>query len=98
MFNLLFVGSEWVLEDTIHLKNIHLPRIQLDPSLDLSYLYDHTFFTKKQKLQSTFIKAISAEDLDSRSPLRNGDHSGAQENGSSLVKTGAGEHNTFLVQ
>lgn len=43
-------GSEWVLEDTIHLKNIHLPRIQLDRSLDLSYLYDSRTLQKKQRL------------------------------------------------
>ncbi|KYM98277.1 DmX-like protein 2 [Cyphomyrmex costatus] len=28
-------GSEWILEDTIHLKNIHLPRIPVDQHLDL---------------------------------------------------------------
>ncbi|GLH09345.1 Rabconnectin, partial [Gryllus bimaculatus] len=33
-------GSEWVLEDTIHLKNIHLPRMQLHPQLDLSVLHE----------------------------------------------------------
>uniref|UniRef100_A0A0A9WH85 DmX-like protein 2 n=1 Tax=Lygus hesperus TaxID=30085 RepID=A0A0A9WH85_LYGHE len=80
-------GAEWVLEDTIYLKNIHLPRIQLDPHLDLSYLNDHNFFSKKQKIQNTFMKAISSEDLDSRSPMRNGDLNGMAENGSSLAKT-----------
>nr|XP_018898945.1 PREDICTED: dmX-like protein 2 isoform X2 [Bemisia tabaci] len=79
-------GSEWVLEDTIHLKNIHLPRMQVDPSLDLSYLYDSTFLSKKQKLQSSFIKAISSEELDSRTHTRNGDYLGDNN----LVKTGAG--------
>lgn len=44
-------GSEWVLEDTIHLKNIYLPKIEVDPHLDLSYLYDHKSLVKKQKLQ-----------------------------------------------
>lgn len=44
-------GSEWVLEDTIHLKNIHLPTIQVDPHLDLSYLYDQKSLAKKQRLQ-----------------------------------------------
>ncbi|XP_073977920.1 rabconnectin-3 alpha isoform X3 [Rhodnius prolixus] len=83
-------GSEWVLEDTIYLKNIHLPRIQIDPSLDLSYLYDHTFFTKKQRLQTHFIKAISSEELDSRSPLRNGEIGSTDNGGNNLVKTGAG--------
>lgn len=44
-------GSEWVLEDTIHLKNIHLPTVQVDPHLDLSYLYDQKSLAKKQRLQ-----------------------------------------------
>lgn len=43
-------GSEWVLEDTIHLKNIHLPRITLDKSLDLSYLHDSRTLHKKQRI------------------------------------------------
>ncbi|KYN36646.1 DmX-like protein 2 [Trachymyrmex septentrionalis] len=43
-------GSEWILEDTIHLKNIHLPRIPVDQHLDLSYLYDSRFLQKKQRL------------------------------------------------
>uniref|UniRef100_A0A1B6CLX3 RAVE complex protein Rav1 C-terminal domain-containing protein n=1 Tax=Clastoptera arizonana TaxID=38151 RepID=A0A1B6CLX3_9HEMI len=80
-------GSEWVLEDTIHLKNISLPRIQVDPSVDLSYLYDQTFLTKKQRFQNNFIKAISQEDLDARSP-RNGEHNGTSES-NNLVKSGA---------
>nr|CAD7261949.1 unnamed protein product [Timema shepardi] len=62
-------GSEWVLEDTIHLKNIHLPRIQVDPHLDLSYLYDSRFLQKKQRLNH-LIQALSSEDV--RSP-KNGD-------------------------
>jgi hypothetical protein len=44
-------GSEWILEDTIHLKNIHLPKIEVDQHLDLSYLYDHKSLAKKQRLQ-----------------------------------------------
>jgi hypothetical protein len=84
------------LEDTIHLKNIHLPRIQVDPSLDLSYLYDHNFLSKKQRFQSTFMKAISNEELDSRSPLRNNEHNNGSDNGNNLVKTGAGEFNQLL--
>lgn len=43
-------GSEWLLEDTIHLRNIHLPRVRVDPNLDLSYLYDTRFLQKKQKV------------------------------------------------
>uniref|UniRef100_A0A8D8YBH7 DmX-like protein 1 n=1 Tax=Cacopsylla melanoneura TaxID=428564 RepID=A0A8D8YBH7_9HEMI len=56
-------GSEWVLEDTLHLKNIHLPRVQLDQNLDLSFMQDPTFLSKKQRLQTSFMKAISSEDI-----------------------------------
>lgn len=82
------IGSEWVLEDTIYLKNIHLPRLQIDPNLDLSYFNSQSFLTKKQRLQTSFMKAISSEDLDSRSQPRNGEHhyNGVSDN--NLVKTG----------
>ncbi|KAF5272292.1 hypothetical protein FQR65_LT04949 [Abscondita terminalis] len=43
-------GTEWVLEDIIHLKNIHLPRITIDRHLDLSYLYDSKTLKKKQRI------------------------------------------------
>ncbi|XP_055600709.1 dmX-like protein 2 isoform X2 [Uranotaenia lowii] len=62
-------GSEWVLEDTIHLKNIHLPRIQVDPHLDLSYLYDNKTLQKKQRLNQ-MLQTLSHEDTRS---TRNGD-------------------------
>lgn len=55
-------GSEWVLEDTIHLKNIHLPRIQVDPHLDLTYLYDQKSLMKKQRLQQV-LHPYSHDDL-----------------------------------
>ncbi|KAL7295893.1 hypothetical protein TKK_0010937 [Trichogramma kaykai] len=61
-------GSEWVLEDTIHLKNIHLPRIQVDQHLDLSYLYDSRYLQKKQRLTQV-LQTLSHEDV--RTP-RNG--------------------------
>lgn len=76
-------GSEWVLEDTIHLKNIHLPRIQVDPHLDLSYLYDSRFLQKKQRL-SHIMQTFSSEDI--RSPLKNGD----QNDHTNLHKTAGG--------
>ncbi|XP_058459198.1 dmX-like protein 2 isoform X2 [Malaya genurostris] len=62
-------GSEWVLEDTIHLKNIHLPRIQVDPHLDLSYLYDNKTLQKKQRLNQ-MLQTLSHDDNRS---TRNGD-------------------------
>lgn len=61
-------GSEWVCEDTIHLKNIHLPRVQIDPHLDLSYLYDQKSLLKKQKLQQVLHPFANDDHI--RSPLK----------------------------
>lgn len=58
-------GSEWVLEDTIHMRNVHLPRIQIDPNLDLSYLHDNRFLQKKQRLNQV-IQTFTHDD--NRSP------------------------------
>ncbi|XP_055842018.1 dmX-like protein 2 isoform X1 [Episyrphus balteatus] len=58
-------GSEWVLEDTIHLRNVHLPRINIDHSLDLSYLHDSRYLQKKQRLNQV-IQTFTHED--NRSP------------------------------
>lgn len=65
-------GSEWILEDTIHLKNIHLPRIQVDQHLDLSYLYDSRFLQKKQRLTQV-LQTLSHEDVRSPRNSENGD-------------------------
>ncbi|KAI5722725.1 hypothetical protein M8J76_012674 [Diaphorina citri] len=82
-------GSEWVLEDTLHLKNIHLPRVQLDQSLDLSFMHDPTFLSKKQRLQTSFMKAISSEDIGDHRSMRNGESAGAaSEAQNNIVKTG----------
>lgn len=62
-------GSEWILEDTIHLKNVHLPRINIDPHLDLSYLHDRSMLQKKQKITQVIQNLTHDE---SRSP-RNGE-------------------------
>lgn len=64
-------GSEWILEDTIHLKNIHLPRIQLDPHLDLSYLHDNRFLQKKHRITQV-LQTLTTHD-EPRSLSRNGD-------------------------
>ncbi|KXJ76162.1 hypothetical protein RP20_CCG010172, partial [Aedes albopictus] len=74
-------GSEWVLEDTIHLKNIHLPRIQVDPHLDLSYLYDNRTLQKKQRLNQ-MLQTLSHDEIRSG---RNGDVTPE-----SLAKPGSG--------
>lgn len=87
-----FVGSEWVLEDTIHLKNIHLPKIRVDSHLDLSYLYDQSFLQSKQQRINNLMRAFSStEDLESRSPLKNGEQNTPPilEPSSNLHKTGA---------
>ncbi|KFB47233.1 AGAP010490-PA-like protein [Anopheles sinensis] len=65
-------GSEWVLEDTIHLKNIHLPRIQVDHNLDLSYLYDNRTLQKKQRLNQV-LQTLSHDDARSPRSINGGD-------------------------
>lgn len=87
-----FQGSEWVLEDTIHLKNIHLPRIQVDPHLDLSYLYDSKFLQKKQRLNQ-ILQTLSSEDV--RSPLKNGEQN-SHDHHPSLQRSGGGEKNALF--
>ncbi|XP_066592575.1 dmX-like protein 2 [Prorops nasuta] len=74
-------GSEWILEDTIHLKNIHLPRIQVDQHLDLSYLYDSRFLQKKQRLTQV-LQTLSHEDV--RSP-RNGENGDGTKSNAGLL-------------
>ncbi|XP_050532464.1 dmX-like protein 2 isoform X5 [Daktulosphaira vitifoliae] len=81
-------GSEWLLEDTIHMKNIHLPKLHIDPSVDMTYLHDQTILSsKKHKLQSTVLKALSSEDLDGTSSRNNGRNG---ENDTNLVKSSHG--------
>lgn len=55
-------GTEWVLEDIIHLKNIHLPRITIDRHLDLSYLYDSKTLKKKQRINEVFHHTFSNDE------------------------------------
>lgn len=76
-------GSEWILEDTINLKNVHLPKINIDPHLDLSYLHDNRMLQKKQKLTQV-IQTLTHDE--SRSP-RNGEITpdGLPKPGSSLL-------------
>ncbi|KAM8719971.1 hypothetical protein ACLKA7_006087 [Drosophila subpalustris] len=59
-------GSEWVLEDTIHLKNVHLPRINIGHGIDLSYLHDSRLLAKKQRLNQ--VLHTFAHDPEARSP------------------------------
>ncbi|KAL1506470.1 hypothetical protein ABEB36_005832 [Hypothenemus hampei] len=54
-------GTEWILEDVIHLKNIHLPRIDINKHLDLSYLYDSRTLKKKQRINEV-LHTLSADD------------------------------------
>lgn len=73
-------GSEWVLEDTIHLKNIYLPKIEVDPHLDLSYLYDHKSLVKKQKLQQV-LHPFAHDDLLRTPRAANGSQGSINNNG-----------------
>ncbi|XP_030754716.1 dmX-like protein 2 isoform X2 [Sitophilus oryzae] len=54
-------GTEWILEDVIHLKNIHLPRIDINKHLDLSYLYDSRTLKKKQRINEV-LHTLSGDD------------------------------------
>ncbi|XP_043498193.1 dmX-like protein 2 isoform X6 [Polistes fuscatus] len=74
-------GSEWILEDTIHLKNIHLPRIPVDQHLDLSYLYDSRFLQKKQRLTQV-LQTLSHEDIRS---TRNGENGESTKSNAGLL-------------
>ncbi|XP_076252311.1 rabconnectin-3 alpha isoform X2 [Rhynchophorus ferrugineus] len=55
-------GTEWILEDVIHLKNIHLPRIDINKHLDLSYLYDSRTLKKKQRINEV-LHTLSGDTL-----------------------------------
>lgn len=48
-------GAEWLLEDTIPLRNVSLPRVGADTQIDLSYLHDTSFMQKKQRLNQVCI-------------------------------------------
>lgn len=54
-------GSEWVLEDTIHLKNIHLPRIEIDLHIDPSYLHNNKYLQRKQRINQV-LSSFTNED------------------------------------
>ncbi|XP_041980851.1 dmX-like protein 2 isoform X4 [Aricia agestis] len=56
-------GAEWLLEDTIPLRNVSLPRVGLcaDTQIDLSYLHDTTFMQKKQRINQV-IQTLSSDD------------------------------------
>ncbi|XP_049871334.1 dmX-like protein 2 isoform X2 [Pectinophora gossypiella] len=56
-------GAEWLLEDTIPLKNVSLPRVGVcaDTQIDLSYLHDTSFMQKKQRLTQV-LQTFSSEE------------------------------------
>ena len=61
------IGSEWVQEDVIYLKNIHLPRLQsVDPNIDLGYLLEEGehWLKKRQFGIETLTKNFSNDDLE----------------------------------
>ncbi|XP_055376112.1 dmX-like protein 2 [Condylostylus longicornis] len=43
-------GSEWILEDTIHLRNVSIPKVEIDHNLDLSYLNNTKVIEKRQRI------------------------------------------------
>ncbi|GBP07756.1 DmX-like protein 2, partial [Eumeta japonica] len=60
-------GAEWLLEDTIPLKNVILPRVGagLDRQIDLSYLHDTSFMQKRQKITQV-LQTLSDETRNNR--------------------------------
>lgn len=61
------VGSEWVLEDVIYLRNINIPRLQpVDPKIDLAYLQEEgEHWLKKRKVGiETLTRNLSHDDLE----------------------------------
>ncbi|XP_060804377.1 dmX-like protein 2 isoform X1 [Amyelois transitella] len=64
-------GAEWLLEDTIPLRNVSLPRVGVctDTQIDLSYLHDTSFMQKKHRLTQV-LQTLSSEE---RSTNRNGE-------------------------
>ncbi|CAH0724979.1 unnamed protein product, partial [Brenthis ino] len=61
-------GAEWLLEDTIPLRNVSLPRVGLgaDTQIDLSYLHDTSFMQKKQRLTQVLQTLSSDESRNNR--------------------------------
>ncbi|XP_068622766.1 dmX-like protein 2 [Battus philenor] len=61
-------GAEWLLEDTIPLRNVSLPRVgvSVDTQIDLSYLHDTSFMQKKQRLNQVLQTLSSDESRNNR--------------------------------
>ncbi|XP_037874527.1 dmX-like protein 2 isoform X1 [Bombyx mori] len=61
-------GAEWLLEDTIPLRNVSLPRVGVgaDTQIDLSYLNDTSFMQKKQRLNQVLQTLSSDESRNGR--------------------------------
>lgn len=65
--DLFCLGSEWVQEDVIYLKNINLPRLHpVDPNIDLAYLQEEgEQWLKKRKVGiETLTRNLSHDDLE----------------------------------
>ena len=82
--NTLFhAGSEWVQEDVIYLKNIHLPRLQsVDPNINLAYLQEEGehWLKKRQVGIETLTKNLSHDDLESQDVKDSASHERYQPN------------------
>lgn len=53
-------GSEWILEDTIKLKNVPLPQSELNLGIDLGPLIDTTL--KNRKTADTLVMRLTSDD------------------------------------
>ena len=53
-------GSEWMLEDTIKLKNVQIPRIQIDHKIDIEPLIESTI--KNRRKVDTLVSRLHSDD------------------------------------
>ena len=82
-FDLSNLGSEWVQEDVIYLKNIHIPRLQsVDPNINLAYLQEEGehWLKKRQVGIETLTKNLSHDDLESQDVKDSNSHERYQPN------------------
>lgn len=78
-----YLGSEWVQEDVIYLKNIHIPRLQsVDPNINLAYLQEEGehWLKKRQVGIETLTKNLSHDDLESQDVKDSNSHERYQPN------------------
>ena len=82
-FDLSNLGAEWVQEDVIYLKNIHIPRLQsVNPNINLSYLQEEGehWLKERQVGIETLTKHLSHDDLESQDVKDSNSHERYQPN------------------